>query len=164
MSSKARFFTLAVPFICGSLALANGINPPRPRGSRTIAATCTKPQPGEKVTIQRARVTRVANSGALDLKVGGIETSIQIGLISRVEISNGTPNADGFADAVIEMADSGEKRRAVVKVLSKGAEVRLTGVDAAKEPIEIPLKECREISFRAVGDNQRSERFHTTKK
>lgn len=139
---------LFLPCLLTTKAYANGINPPRPSGARTIEALCTDRKSGETATVQRARMTDDKSTGSLEVRLekSGAQT-LQLSQISRVRIATGKPNSDGFAKASFELLEPSYKGEGFVRLSVNGKPVRLTGFSAALERIDIPLQSCRDLAL-----------------
>jgi hypothetical protein len=151
---RAYFLGLFVPGLLATTANANGINPPRPNGAKTVEATCTDRTTGNNSTVQRARVTVKNPTGSLEVRIEKSAPQIfQLSQIGRIQIATGTPNADGFAKASFELIGSRDKHDGYVRLSARGQVVRLTGFSAVGGRVDIPLANCSEVTLRALASS-----------
>lgn len=144
--------------LCGLLATeayGNGINPPRPRGGKTVEAICTDRMSGNATTVQRARITMDETSGdepsgSIELRVGKSTASThQLSHVIRVQIPSAGPTLDGFTEASLELSDPSYKGSGFIRVRAKGKPVRLTGFKVNLDRVDIPLETCKELALKA---------------
>ena len=139
--------------LCGLLAAeacGNGINPPRPSGSRTVEAACTDRKSGNVTTVHRARMAIDEPSGSLELRAGESPArTVQLAEVVRIQIPSAKTAADGFAKAFIELRAPNYKGPGHVRLRAKAKPVRLVGFTANLERLDVPLETCRELAFKA---------------
>jgi hypothetical protein len=167
--SKIQYWFAAPILVCGMLATVsygNGINPPRPSGTKTVEATCTDRKTGNTIAVQRARITIDEPSGSLVLRVGQSPAkTLQLSQVIRLQISSAKPASDGFAKATIELNDPDHKGSGsgYVRLKAKGQPARLTGFTADLERIDKPLGSCKELTIQTVSSTE-AERSGVSKK
>jgi hypothetical protein len=150
MLNTRRRYVSAI-LIIGSLAAAaygNGINPPRPKGAKTVEATCRNRNTGMRTTVERARITIAKPEGSLEVKLGKSRRSFQLSQFETIKIETGEPNSDGFGKASFNLYKITETQDGYVRLISKGKPALLTGFSTSKEPLSLPLANCSEVTFR----------------
>lgn len=165
--SKIQYWFAAPILVCGMLAkvsYGNGINPPRPSGTKTVEATCTDRKTGNTITVQRARITMDEPSGSVVLRVGQSPAkTLQLTQVIRLQISSAKPASDGFAKASMELIDPDYTGTGYVRLKAKGQPARLTGFTADLERIDKPLGSCKELTIQTVSSSD-TERSGVSKK
>jgi hypothetical protein len=165
--SKIQYWFAAPILVCGMLATVsygNGINPPRPSGTKTVEATCTDRKTGNTIAVQRARITIDEPSGSLVLRVGQSPAkTLQLTQVIRLQISSAKPASDGFAKASMELIDPDYKGTGYVRLKAKGQPARLTGFTADLARIDKPLGSCKELTIQTVSSSE-AERSGVSKK
>lgn len=165
--SKIQYWFAGPMLVCGMLATVsygNGINPPRPSGTKTVEATCTDRKTGNTTTVQRARITINEPSGSLVLRVGQSPAkTLQLSQVIRLQIASAKPASDGFAKASMELIDPSYKGTGYVRLKAKGQPARLTGFTADLERVDKPLGSCKELTIQTVLSSE-AERNGVSKK
>ena len=124
-------------------AYANGINPPRPFGSKVVTASCTDRKSGVSTIVQRAQIIIDEPSGGLEVRLekSGQEI-IQLSEITQLNIVTGKPGTDGFAEASLERLEPNDKDNGFVRLRASGKPVRLTGFSIDLKRVSVPLESC----------------------
>jgi hypothetical protein len=152
-----------VPLLMCSLlstaALGNGINPPRPSGSRTIEAQCTDRDSGAITTLQRARLAADEASPMIELRIGNAPaTTLQLAQVAGIRMLSARPKPDGFVKATLELREPDYQGPGFVRVRIDGKPVQLTGFNAGLARVTIPLESCKALALAASTPAPAAER------
>lgn len=140
-------------------ALGNGINPPRPSGSRTVEAQCTDRNNGAIITLQRARLTTDEASPMIELRIGDAPAStLQLAQVAGIRMPSARPKPDGFVKATLELREPDYQGPGFVRVRIDGKPVQLTGFNAELARVTIPLENCRLLALAASTPAPAAER------
>ena len=151
--------------LAGPMALANGINPPKPSGADVIEVTCTNRVTRGNLIVKRARINPAKPAGTMEVRFDSSPPkSLQLSQIRRVEIATGETAQDGFATASFELADQSDRRTGFVRLSSNGKPVRLTGFSPDTDRIDVPLASCSQLTLRVPLSNAGREHAGLTKK
>jgi hypothetical protein len=144
-------FALLLCCLLAAEVHGNGINPPRPSGTKTIQATCTDRKSGTVKTIQRARIAIGEPSGTLELRVDRSRArTLQLSQVNRVEIPSAKPTPDGLAKVSMDLLDPTYTGPGFIRLREKGKPVRLVGFTVDLERVDIPLEACKELTLKAL--------------
>lgn len=129
-------------------ANGNGINPPRPSGSATIALSCIDRSSGDSTTVLRAKIiTGDEPAGWLDVRIGkSAPQRLQLSQIIQIQMPSGKAIANGFTKATLEIHDPDYTGAGWVHVKNKGKPIRISGFTPTRERIELPLDSCKKIT------------------
>lgn len=129
-------------------ANGNGINPPRPSGSATVALSCIDRSSGDSTTVLRAKIITGDEATAwLDVRIGkSAPQRLQLSQIIQIQMPSGKTVANGFTKATLEIRDPDYTGAGSVQIKIKGKPVRISGFSPTLERVELPLNSCKKIT------------------
>lgn len=161
MIKNLRFYGICTVFLAliSLHANGNGINPPRPSGTETIALSCVDRGTGDSITVLRAKIIGETElSSWLEARLGkAAPQRLQLSQITRIQLPSGKPLANGFSKAELEIREPNYSGTGMVRSRIKGKSVRITGFSSDLERIELPLESCKDIT---QSSQQMSETNH----
>ena len=141
------FFILAVTTLFVADTFSNGINPPRPRGTSAITATCVEKSGDLLHTIFRARVTGGTSPRAITFRASGGSEELDIADIEAITLTSHNIEETGFSAARLMRRDGRKEELGSVLVVSKETPLEVGGFDSAGKRIDIKLSSCKTIKF-----------------
>ena len=133
-------------------ALGNGINPPRPASSENLVVQCTARDSGKTFTVFRVSLLASQPSRSVELKIGDGEFRLYaLTEISGLSVPSGEVKANGLADTIVELANSGYRGAGQLRVVSDNKAVRLTGFTEDRKRFDMPLASCAQLKVMPPG-------------
>jgi len=149
MLTRVSLVACIVLLVHGSLARANGINPPRPSGALLVTASCADRSADISHEVLRAAiVTLRGRENSITFRTGSLTEEIPIVQINRITLPSEAIDPSGFTEALLIRADATGEQRGAVQVKLPEALIRLEGYRTNSNPIGVELRTCRVLEFR----------------
>jgi hypothetical protein len=151
ISKTGRTLVVLIGLLVGTLGagyvLANGINPPQPRDSVTVKATCTTRTQQSVKEIFRARITGTESNKSLNLRIAGVVEEASIAGIKSIRFASSKVGNDGYlaARVVRQGAENGES--ILVQVKAGKTDLILVGFSDTGSAVRVRLSDCAAIDF-----------------